>query len=89
MSYFIDKDYLYEGDKRTESSVELSLDEYLIKKESERLSRERAQCLQYLKDTDWIYVKCLEEELDVNTEYADVVSMRKQKRARIQEIDSI
>jgi hypothetical protein len=40
----------------------------------------------YLADTDYIYPKCLELGLDVTTEYADIVSKRKEARARIQEL---
>jgi hypothetical protein len=40
----------------------------------------------YLADTDYIYPKCLELGLDVDVEYAEVVSQRKLSRTRIQEL---
>jgi hypothetical protein len=40
----------------------------------------------YLSSTDYIYPKCLELGLDVDIEYADVVSQRKSVRTRIQEL---
>ena len=49
-------------------------------------AREIAQLKAYLADTDYIYPKCLELGLDVTTEYADIVSKRKEARARIQEL---
>jgi hypothetical protein len=41
----------------------------------------------YLADTDYIYPKCLELGLDVDVEYAEVVSQRKLARNRIQELE--
>lgn len=54
--------------------------EHLSKKEIPALKK-------YLSDTDYIYPKCLELGLDVDIEYADVVSQRKSARARIQELE--
>lgn len=42
----------------------------------------------YLADTDYIYPKCLELGLDVDVEYAEVVSQRKLARNRIQELEA-
>lgn len=41
----------------------------------------------YLADTDYIYPKCMELGLDVDVEYAEVVSQRKLVRNRIQELE--
>jgi hypothetical protein len=49
--------------------------------------KEIATLKKYLSDTDYIYTKCLELGLDVDIEYADVVSQRKSARTRIQELE--
>ena len=49
--------------------------------------KEIATLKKYLSDTDYIYPKCLELGLDVDIEYADVVSKRKSARTRIQELE--
>ena len=54
--------------------------------EEQRL-KEIATLKKYLSDTDYIYPKCLELGLDVDIEYADVVSQRKSARTRIQELE--
>jgi hypothetical protein len=54
--------------------------------QSELDAREIASLKSYLADTDYIYPKCLELGLDVDIEYADVVSQRKSARTRIQEL---
>ncbi len=41
----------------------------------------------YLAETDYIYPKCLELGLDVNTEYAEIVQKRKDARQKIQDFD--
>ena len=40
----------------------------------------------YLSSTDYIYPKCLELGLDVNTEYSTIIAKRKATRVRIQEL---
>lgn len=52
-------------------------------------NNEIASLKAYLLSTDYIYPKCLELGLDVNTEYAEVVEQRKTTRARIQEIEGV
>lgn len=54
--------------------------------QSELDAQEIATLKAYLSSTDYIYPKCLELGLDVTTEYADIVSKRKEARARIQEL---
>ena len=39
----------------------------------------------YLTSTDWIYAKCVEENLDANIVYSGVVSRRKEAREYIRE----
>jgi hypothetical protein len=41
----------------------------------------------YLSDTDYIYPKCLELDLDVTYVYSDVVQKRKEARQRIQTLE--
>ena len=65
---------------------EALLDMTVIKQERAR-TQEIAQLKTYLTSTDYIYPKCLELGLDVNTEYAEVVEQRKNARARIQELE--
>lgn len=55
--------------------------------QSELDAREIASLKSYLSSTDYIYPKCLELGLDVDIEYADVVSQRKSARTRIQELE--
>jgi hypothetical protein len=54
--------------------------------QEELSKREIATLKAYLSSTDYIYVKCLELGLDVNTEYAGTVQKRKDARTRIQEL---
>lgn len=54
--------------------------------QSELDAMEIASLKAYLSSTDYIYPKCLELGLDVDIEYADVVSQRKSARTRIQEL---
>ena len=65
--------------------------EHLLDAEAIEAERQKQQELSslktYLADTDYIYPKCLELGLDVNTEYAEVVEQRKNARARIQELE--
>jgi len=65
---------------------EALLDMQTIEIERSR-TQEIAQLKSYLAYTDYIYPKCLELGLDVNTEYAEVVEQRKTTRARIQELE--
>ena len=65
---------------------EALLDMQTIEIERSR-TQEIAQLKTYLTSTDYIYPKCIELGLDVNTEYAEVVEQRKTTRARIQEIE--
>ena len=55
--------------------------------QSELDAMEIASLKAYLSSTDYIYPKCLELGLDVDIEYADVVSQRKSARTRIQELE--
>ena len=63
------------------------LKDYPAPSQSELYAQEMATLKKYLSDTDYIYPKCLELGLDVNTEYVDVVSQRKSARTRIQELE--
>ena len=66
--------------------------EHLLDAEAIDAERQRQQELSslkaYLASTDYIYSKCLELGLNVDTEYADVVSQRKLARNRIQELEA-
>ena len=66
--------------------------EHLLDAEAIEAERQKQQELSslksYLADTDYIYPKCLELGLNVDTEYADVVSQRKLARNRIQELEA-
>ena len=64
---------------------DMLLDLEAIESEKSRIA-EIATLKSYLADTDYIYPKCLELGLDVDIEYADVVSQRKSARTRIQEL---
>ena len=56
--------------------------------EAERQKQQEITSLKdYLADTDYIYPKCLELELDVDVVYVDVVAQRKLARNRIQELE--
>jgi len=59
------------------------LDYEQIESEKTR-SAEIATLKAYLADTDYIYPKCQELDIDVANVYADVISKRKQARQRIQ-----
>ena len=65
--------------------------EHLLDAEAIEAERQKQQELSslkdYLADTDYIYPKCLELGLDVDIEYAEVVSQRKLARNRIQELE--
>jgi len=65
---------------------EALLDMEMIEEERAR-TQEITQLKSYLTSTDYIYPKCIELGLDVNTEYAEVVEQRKTTRARIQELE--
>jgi hypothetical protein len=43
----------------------------------------------FLDDTDYIYSKCEEENLDVNVVYADTIQKRKEARAEIQRLEEV
>lgn len=43
----------------------------------------------YLDETDYIYPKCLELQLEVNLEYSDVVQKRKEARERIRTLTQV
>jgi len=51
-------------------------------------AREIASLKSYLSSTDYIYPKCIELGLDVNTIYADTVASRIEARARIQALEA-
>ncbi len=55
--------------------------------EEKAKQKEIATLKAYLSSTDYIYPKCLELGLDVDIEYAEVVSQRKLARNRIQELE--
>ena len=65
--------------------------EHLLYAEAIEAERQRQQEITslkaYLADTDYIYPKCLELGLNVDTEYADVVAQRKLARTRVQELE--
>jgi len=65
--------------------------EHLLDAEAIEAERQRQQEITslkaYLADTYYIYPKCLELGLNVDTEYADVVAQRKLARNRIQELE--
>jgi hypothetical protein len=64
---------------------EMLIDLEAINAEKARLS-ELSTLKAYLADTDYIYPKCMELDLDVNSVYPDIVSKRKEARQRIQEL---
>ena len=53
MSYFIDKGYLYEGDKVTESSVELTEEEYLAYQQEARTASILAKRDSLISAVEW------------------------------------
>lgn len=57
--------------------------------ERELLEEEMATLKQYLKDTDYCVIKCLETGLDIVNEYPSEVLKRSQARARINEIQAL
>lgn len=57
--------------------------------ERELLEAEMDTLKQYLKDTDYCVIKCLETGLDIVTEYPSEVLKRSQARARINEIQAV
>jgi len=65
---------------------DMLLDLEAIESEKSRIA-EIATLKSYLAETDYIYPKCLELGLDVDIEYAEVVSQRKLARNRIQELE--
>ena len=62
---------------------EMLLDYEQIESEKTRIA-EIATLKAYLSDTDYIYPKCLELDLDVTYVYPDVIQKRKEARQRIQ-----
>ena len=54
--------------------------------EKELAEKELRKLKAYLTDTDYIYLKCMELDLDPTYVYPDIVSKRKEARARIQEL---
>ncbi len=64
---------------------EMLLDHEAIKAETER-QLELSTLKSYLADTDYIYPKCMELDLDPTYVYPDIVSKRKEARQRIQEL---
>ena len=57
--------------------------------EAERQKQQEVTSLKaYLAETDYIYPKCLELGLNVDTEYAEVVQQRKDARLRVQELEA-
>jgi len=53
----------------------------------EQLQQERIELKNYLNETDWIVVKCMERGLDIKTEYPKEYILRGKARTRIDEID--
>ena len=55
------------------------------------LEREKQAKIQeaktYLSSTDWIYAKCVEENLNASEKYPSIVAKRKEMRALINEIN--
>ena len=86
MKYWKTEDIAYQGDPFGDA-VELTEEEFLILNRKQNERQEILRLKTYLTSTDYIYPKCLELGLDVNTEYAEVVEQRKTTRARIQEIE--
>lgn len=57
--------------------------------EREILEEEMDTLKQYLRDTDYCVIKCLETGLDIVNEYPSEVLKRSQARARINEIEEL
>lgn len=72
-----------------DGATELTESEYNQLHLEEQIKEEIVQLKNFLTQTDYIYPKCLELGLDVDIEYADVVSQRKTARTRIQELESL
>ena len=45
--------------------------------------------MKYLDETDYIVIKCVEQGLDIETEYAGIKAKRQAARDRINEIEAL
>ena len=83
MKYWKTGEYAYIGDPFGDA-IELTEEEYMEYCRVMQKQQEIDSLKDYLASTDYIYPKCLELGLDVDVEYAEVVTQRKTARERIQ-----
>lgn len=86
--YWKTDNIIYIGDPFGDAQ-ELTESEYNQLHLEEQIKEEIVQLKNFLTETDYIYPKCLELGLDVETEYFEVVKQRKAARARIQELEGV
>jgi hypothetical protein len=55
----------------------------------EKLKSEKRKLMKYPDETDYIVTKCVEQGLDIETEYAGVKAKRQAARDRINEIEAL
>ena len=83
MKYWKTEDFVYQGDPFGEYE-EITEEEFKAGMIIQQRKQELTSLKAYLADTDYIYPKCIELGLNVDTVYADVVTQRKTARERIQ-----